>query len=83
MESKYMSFISNGTWSLVPLPPGRKAISACWIYRKKPGPHGVGICYKARLVAIGFQQKPDIDYTETFASVVKWETIRLIAGLAA
>ena len=38
--------------------------------------------YKARLVAKGFQQTPGVDFFETFSSVVKASTIRIIFTLA-
>lgn len=38
--------------------------------------------YKARLVAKGFGQKVGIDYGETFASVMKMDSIRIILSLA-
>jgi hypothetical protein len=83
MQAEYNALMANQTWTLTPLPTGQKAIIARWIYRTKPGPNGIGIRYKARLVARGFQQRAGVDYTETFAPVVKWETIRLIVGLSA
>lgn len=82
MESEYASILANKTWSLVPLPLGQKAITTRWVYHTKPGPHGIGLRYKARLVARGFQQRHGIDYHDTFAPVVKWETIRLVIAIA-
>jgi hypothetical protein len=83
MQAEYNALMANQTWTLTLLPTGQKTITARWIYRTKPGPNGIGIRYKARLVARGFQQRAGVDYTETFAPVVKWETIRLIVGLSA
>ena len=38
--------------------------------------------YKAWLVAQGFTQKPDIDYEETYSSVVDANTFRYLINLA-
>jgi len=38
--------------------------------------------HKARLVAKGFHQQPGIDYGETYSSVIKLTTVRLILSLA-
>lgn len=83
MEAEYASILRNETWDLMPLPPGKRAITARWIYKLKPGSPGQPPRYKARLVARGFQQQQGIDYGETFAPVVRWETIRIISALAA
>lgn len=40
-------------------------------------------CFKARLIAKGYTQKPSIDYFDMFASVVKLDTVHIIISLAA
>ena len=39
--------------------------------------------YKARLVAQGFSQRPGFDFQETYASTLKWATLRAILAYAA
>ena len=39
--------------------------------------------HKARLVSKGYSQVHGVDYTETFASVAKMDSIRLVLALAA
>ena len=82
MQAELDSIHHNQTWSLVSLPPGKKAISSKWVYKLKPGTTGSPARYKARLVARGFEQQDGVDFLETFAPVVRWETIRILIAIA-
>jgi transposase InsO family protein len=75
--------LDNGTWELVKLPAGRKAIGSKWVFKIKRNADGSIERYKARLVAQGFSQRPGIDFTETFAPTTKWAALRSIFALAA
>ncbi|CAI7922519.1 unnamed protein product, partial [Closterium sp. NIES-53] len=81
MESGLKSIEENGTWELVELPEGRKAITSKWLFKIKSDADGKIERYKSRLVAKGYQQKENVDYKELFAPVVKPTTLRtLLAG---
>ena len=54
----------NGTWSLVDLLAGRKAVKSKWVFKRKADGR-----FRARLVAKGFTQIHGIDYDETFSPV--------------
>ena len=65
------------------MPTGWKAIGCKWVFKEKFDNIGNSHCYKARLVAKGFSQKYGKDYDETFAPVVRHETIRTLFSVAA
>jgi hypothetical protein len=82
MQEEYDSLVVNKTWSLVPLPKGRKPISCKWVFKIKHGVDGEVECYKAKLVARGFTQTFGVDYNKTFAPITKFVSIRCILALA-
>ena len=83
MEEELQSLLANNTWTLVPLPPGRRAVKSKWVYKAKLDSEGNLKRHKARLVAKGFSQKKGVDYTETYAPVVRHESLRTVLAIAA
>jgi hypothetical protein len=83
MREEYDSLVINNTWTLVPLPAGRKPVSGKWVFKIKQGANGEVERYKARLVARGFTQTYGVDYNETFAPIAKFTSIRCILALVA
>ncbi|KAL5742036.1 hypothetical protein ACOSP7_028768 [Xanthoceras sorbifolium] len=82
MRDEMDSLMSNQTWELAELPPGKKALHNKWVFRIKEE-HNGNKRYKARMVVKGFQQKEGIDYNEIFSPVVKLTTIRLVMKIVA
>lgn len=60
-RSEMESLRRSNTWTLVPLPQGRKPIGSRWVFRVKTNQAGQIERYKARLVAKGFSQEHGID----------------------
>jgi hypothetical protein len=83
MVREMEAHLKNGTWELVKLPHGRKAIGSKWVFKVKRNLDGIVERYKARLVAKGFGQRAGIDFDETFAPTTKWAALRAILALAA
>jgi len=77
------SLVANGTWEIVKLPPGKKAIGSGWVFKVKKREDGSIERYKARVVAKGCSQRPGFDYVEVFAPTCRLATIRLILAIAA
>ena len=83
MQVEIDGLIAAGTYRLVKLPVGHKAIANGWVFATKRDAEGNIIKYKARLVAKGCAQRYGIDYEETFAPVCRIGSIRVLVSLAA
>ncbi|CAI7801391.1 unnamed protein product [Closterium sp. NIES-53] len=82
-DAEYQSLLENGTWDLVVLPEGKKAVQCKWVLRIKTDDKGQVTIYKSRLVAKGFMQQEKQDFNEIFAPTAKPPTIRVLLADAA
>jgi hypothetical protein len=81
IESEYESLKENNTWTITILPKGKNVIDTKWVFKLKRYSNNNISRFKARLVAKGFQQEEGIDFTETFAPVVKLQSLRLLLAI--
>ncbi|CAL8118438.1 unnamed protein product [Prunus armeniaca] len=82
MQFELEALEANHTWSLTPLPPGKKPIGCHWVYKIKSHSDGTIERYKARLVAKGYTQLEDIDYHDTFSPTTKMSIVHCLLALA-
>ncbi len=71
------------TWNLVPLPPGRTSIPSYWDFKFKTGKLGLPCRRKARFFAKGYRQVKGVDYLDSFAPVVRYDSIHVVLAIAA
>jgi hypothetical protein len=71
------------THSLVLLPEGRKAIGSRWVFSLKTDEDSNITRHKVHFVAQGYTQVEGINYTETFVTVAKYDTVQILLALAA
>ena len=57
MKEELSALHSQGTWTLVPLPPTKNLVRRKWVFKIKKNADGTIGRSKARLVAKGFNQE--------------------------
>jgi hypothetical protein len=83
MDKESKSLAEHDTWVPCMLPVGKKAIGCRWVFKRKIDANGNVKVYKARLVAQGFTQIAAVDYTDTYAPVMHYKTLRLVLAIVA
>jgi hypothetical protein len=81
VDIEYNALMNNNTWHLVPPKKGSNIIDCKWVHKIKYNADGSLNKYKSRLVAKGYKQRYGIDYEDTFSTVVKMATIRIILSI--
>ncbi len=82
IKSELASIKENGVWDVVKR-SGQKTVGTRWIFKIKLDSKNNPVRYKARLVAKGYSQSFGVDYNETFAPVVKLDSLRIVIAIAA
>ena len=70
-------------WELVDREPWMNVLPSTWALKAKLFPSGLVRKLKARLCCRGDRQVKNVDYFETYAPVVSWNTVRLLLVLSA
>jgi len=83
MDDELKSLKENDVWDVIPKPVGRKIVASRWVFKAKGNAQGEVERYKARLIAKGFSQILGQDYDEIFASVVRYDSLRLVLAISA
>ncbi|HEV7735827.1 MAG TPA: reverse transcriptase domain-containing protein [Chlamydiales bacterium] len=80
------SLKKHDVWTLIPrsqVPKGRKVIKSRPCFVRKKDENGKVVRHKVRVVAKGFTQVAGVDFTETFASVARMESMRTLLHIGA
>ncbi|UYV74740.1 hypothetical protein LAZ67_12000761 [Cordylochernes scorpioides] len=72
----------KGAWEIVPRPVNKRVIDSRWVFKRKIDSYGNLREYRARLVACGFHQIPNVDFGKKYSPVVKHKSIRFLLALA-
>lgn len=82
VDRELAALASFNTWRLEDLPAGKNLVSSRWVFSLKKDQQGRIVKFKARLVARGFSQRKGVDFEETFAPTVKYDSLRMALAIA-
>lgn len=81
MRQEVNALLSINTWTLVPYEPHMHLVGNKWVHRVKLKVDDTLDKLKFRLVTKGYLQKSGIEFQDTFSSVIKPVTVRLVLSL--
>lgn len=82
MAEEFENLMRNRTWNFVKRTNAIKAIRTKWSFKRKYDENGRLTRHRARVVALGNEQRPGIDYDKTYSPVVKMKTTRTLLAIA-
>lgn len=81
IQQELKSMVDREVFVLVPRPTNRQVIGTKFVFKVKRNQNNEPVRAKTRLVAQGFRQIQDEDFYETFASVVRYDTVRTVLAI--
>ena len=83
MDEEMDALQRNHTWDEVDRPTDRRVINCKWVFKIKLNADESIERFKGRVVRNGFTQLPGHDLDETFAPVVRYDSLRYLLAIAA
>jgi len=77
------SLWAHGTWYLTDLPAGKTVTDTEILFERKRGPDGELASHKGRFVGRGDKQTYMVDYTDVWAPVARYSTLRALLAYCA
>jgi len=82
MNEELKNLDNRNTWKILSKSENISYIGSKWVYKVKTDSAGKIIRYRTRVVAQGFSQIKNIDYSESYASVANVSLIRLLIAMS-
>jgi histone deacetylase 1/2 len=79
---EHETLLKRGVWEEVEKESWMNVLPSVWAFKCKRYPDGLVRKLKARFCAMGCCQKENVDYFETFAPVVNWQTVRIMLAMS-
>ncbi len=83
INAELVTLVVNETWQEEVPPKKVNIVTSKWVFKSKMHVDGSLDKLKARLIVRGFFQIHEVDYENTFASIVKFDTLRVFLAIAA
>jgi hypothetical protein len=83
VENELGSLDKTRTWDVVDRVTRKKEVGSRWVFKVKRLADSSVDKFKARFVAQGFSQRPGFDFDETYASIVRFNSLRLLLTITA
>lgn len=82
MEEEVASLLQHDVGNLVDPPAGANILGGMWVFNRNRDAFNRIVRYKARWVVFGNHQIGGLDFDDTYASVVKVDSLRILLALA-
>lgn len=83
MDEEFEAFTTHNVGTLVNAPPDANVLGGMWIFSRKQDKHHRILKHKARWVIFGNHQIHGVDFFDTYASVGKSDSLRILLSIAA
>jgi len=83
MDDEITALRKNNTFEVVDKPIGRNIIDSKWVFKTKKNADGTLERYRARAVVKGYIQVPGFNFEDTFAPVIRYESLSFLLAICA